>query len=93
VRLRRVDRVRVKGKSKPVEIFTLAVDDAPLELNDAAIEACRNRNRDASTQRWREWLDHVPEDCVAHVYLKRIEGFRREPPVEDWDGSIALEKM
>jgi adenylate cyclase len=93
VRLRRVDRVRVKGKSKPVEIFTLAVDDAPLELNDAAIEAYRNRNWDASTQRWREWLDHVPEDCVAHVYLKRIEGFRREPPVEDWDGSIALEKM
>lgn len=93
VPLRRVDRVCVKGKSKPVEIFTLAPDKAPLDLNEAAIAAYRKRDWEGSAQYWLEWLELVPRDGVAQVYLKRIEGLRREPPAADWDGSIALEKM
>ena len=93
VHLRRVDKVRVQGKLQAVEIFTLAPAGARLELNEAAIEAYRNRDWDASERRWREWLDCVPGDGIARVYLERIERFRHEPPGRDWDGSITLDKM
>jgi len=35
-------------------------------------------------------LSIVPEDKVAQIYLERCWKFKKNPPAEDWDGSITL---
>ncbi len=91
--LRRIDKVRVKGKSQPVEIFSLHTDPATAALNEDAIDAYRRREWDRALERWQALLVVSPEDPVAQVYLSRIAAFRQAPPEDDWDGSIALDKM
>jgi len=91
--LRRIDRVRVKGKAQPVELFTLDADPAIVPLNEQAIDAYRRQEWDSAAASWRAVLAVVPDDPVALVYLERIETYRLSPPGDGWDGSIALEKM
>jgi len=91
--LRRVDKVLVKGKSKPVEIFTLHHNARLNQLNEAALAAYRRQAWDESETLWREALELAPRDRIAAVYLKRIEEFRLVPPAEGWDGAVSLEKM
>jgi adenylate cyclase len=91
--LRLVDRVIVKGKSEPVEIYTPGHD---LEVNDLAaraIAAYRGRRWDESEALWRELTARVPADGIAAIYLARIAAFRAAPPDPEWDGAVELEKL
>lgn len=91
--MRPVDKVRVKGKQQPVEIFTISEN---LELNlltKRAIDEYRSRNWDASVELWTEITRQYPADSIASVYLKRIQEFREQEFSDDWDGSVALDKM
>ncbi|MBI5275659.1 MAG: adenylate/guanylate cyclase domain-containing protein [Burkholderiales bacterium] len=90
VRLRLVDRVRVKGKSIPVEISTPCDDDALAKATFAAWNAYANRQWDEAAEAWVNIALTWPDDRLAPIYLERIEQFRREPPPDDWDGSTAL---
>jgi adenylate cyclase len=90
---RLVDRVRVKGKTEVVEIFTLDGDVSLTTKSDQAIEAYRRQDWDQSLALWRSVLDQSPDDAVAGVYLKRIPDLRHNNCGADWDGSVALEKM
>lgn len=91
--LRRIDRVRVKGKSEPVDIFSLEVNPAVAALNEQAIDAYRQQAWDRAARCWEEVLALAPDDPVAHLYLDRLATFRKTPPAGDWDGSVALDKM
>jgi adenylate cyclase len=93
VPLRRIDKVRVKGKSEPVEIFSLEVAPAIGALNEEAIEAYRQRDWDRAARCWKALLAIAPEDPVAPVYLDRMATFRKTPPDSGWDGSVALDKL
>ncbi|WP_420474419.1 CHASE2 domain-containing protein [Noviherbaspirillum sp. ST9] len=86
--LRHMDRVRLKGKSEAVEVYTL--EEAP-EGNDAAIAAWRTRAWDESERLWRKVLEANPSDSLASLYLERIEGGRGQAPEEDWDGAFTLD--
>ena len=90
---RLVDRVRVKGKSEPVAVFTLDADPAIVAISDQAIEAYRQQDWDRSTTHWQSLLELSPNDPIATVYLKRIPDLRSQLRAADWDGSVALEKM
>ena len=90
---RLVDRVRVKGKKEPVEIYTLDADAHVVALSDQAIEAYRQQDWDRSLTLWQQLVDVSPNDPVARVYLKRIPDLRSQVTDATWDGSIALEKM
>ena len=90
---RLVDRVRVKGKSEPVAVFTLDADPAIVAISDQAIEAYRQQDWDRSTTHWQSLLELSPNDPIAKVYLKRIPDLRSQLRAADWDGSVALEKM
>ncbi len=93
VPMRVVDRVIVKGKTQPVEIFTPCADAAVVEANAAAVRAYRARQWDESERRWREVLARVPEDAIALLYLDRIRSCRTVAPGVDWQDAVELEKL
>lgn len=89
--LRRIDRVRVKGRSEPLDIFSLQVSPGIAEANDEAIDAYRRQDWARAVTCWDAVLALSPDDAVARAYLERIAAFRDTPPGCDWDGSIALD--
>lgn len=91
--LRPVDKVRVKGKQQPVEIFTISENVELNLLTRRAIDEYRSRNWDASVALWAEITRQNPGDTIAGVYLERIQEFREQEFSADWDGSVALDKM
>ncbi len=93
VTLRRVDKVRVQGKTQPIEVYTPCDSEVLLPMNNKAIDLYRQRRWSDSDRLWQEISVRFPEDAIAAVYRDRIAVFRREPPVAGWDGSTALEKM
>jgi adenylate cyclase len=91
--LRLVDKVRVKGKTQPIEVYSFAMDPTLGGLDEQAIAAYRRQQWDQAESVWHEVLQRVPGDGIAQVYLKRITALRNAPPGADWDGSVALDKM
>ncbi len=93
VQVRLVDRVIVKGKSEPVDIFTPCSDALVVELSARAIAAYRARRWEESELLWREILRHAPDDTIAALYLERIQRLRVTAPEENWEGAVELEKL
>ncbi|HXN15968.1 MAG TPA: adenylate/guanylate cyclase domain-containing protein [Usitatibacter sp.] len=91
--MRLVDRVIVKGKTEPVEIFTPCRDSWLIELSDRAIAAYRARHWEESELLWREILKRDPDDGIAAVYQERIARSRIHAPDANWKGEIELEKL
>jgi adenylate cyclase len=88
--LRHVDRVRVKGKRDPIEIFTPAGDGEP-QGGEEAIRAYRAADWDRAEALWRAMRERDPADGVAAAYLSRIEQYRREGVPAGWDGTFSLD--
>lgn len=94
---RELDRVKVKGKDKPVAIYE------PLGLHEAVDESVRVELRQfhlgLEHYRARRWDDAEqafftlsqahPQTKLYQIYLDRIIEFRQQPPPPDWDGSHA----
>ena len=93
VPMRLVDRVIVKGKSEPVDIFTPCADPAAIEASERAIAAYRQRRWDDSERAWRQVLEAHPADTIAQLYLERIQRCRLVAPAQEWDGAVELEKL
>jgi adenylate cyclase len=91
--LRRVDRVRVKGKEQAVDVFTPCTDPVLIEASEAAWNAYLMRD-------WASCLAHLERirgieaaDPVAAAFAQRIAEFATTAPPDDWDGSVALDKL
>ncbi|MBL0225040.1 MAG: adenylate/guanylate cyclase domain-containing protein [Geobacteraceae bacterium] len=91
---RELDRVRVKGRNKPVTIYE------PLGLQGDLDPTARDEQELFShmfthyhAREWDESLEHLhellklkPESKLFQLYVERIEHYRKEPPPLDWDG-------
>jgi adenylate cyclase len=91
--MRRVDRIRVSGKTQAVDVFTPSDDAGLIEKTDAAFEAYLERDWETAARLYGEMLDANPDDGVAMRLLERIESWRRDAGEASEDGSFALDKL
>jgi adenylate cyclase len=91
--VRRVDRVRVAGKSEAVDIFTPVADAALIEPTALAFEAYVRREWEHAAKLYREMRASDPADGVAARVLARIEECQRDPELATADGSVSLDKL
>jgi len=89
--LRHVDRVRVKGKRDPIEIFTPEGDAALAHATEAAIDQYRRRDWDGAEAAWQAIAAARPGDGLVVEYLGRIALARRHGKDPDWDGTFDLD--
>jgi adenylate cyclase len=99
---REVDKVRVKGKDIPVQIYEpLGFEGnvseeqlAALALFENALNAYRMQDWDAAQTQFEYLLQHYPAtgEVLYPLYLERIAHLRDNPPGDHWDGSFTFTK-
>jgi adenylate cyclase len=101
IHLRSVARVQVKGKTKPVDIFTFvgARDedvDAEfvkwLDTYEEGLEKFRTRDFTQAKILFSRFLEFYPDDQLAKMYLQRTLGYEQAPPDEAWEAVEVFEK-
>lgn len=94
---RDLDKIRVKGKTQPVNIYELlgfaSEKDEYADLIsrfDAAMCAYRTQNWNEATEAFGRLLESHPDDGPTHVFLERSLDFKDRLPEEDWDGVYVM---
>jgi adenylate cyclase len=90
---REVDRVRVKGKLKPVKIYELICEGKPDEILQSRLNTYnqglslyQNKNFKEALQKFEESKVSYQNDPVVELYIKRCQEYLQVPPPEGWDG-------
>ena len=95
---RTVDLLTVKGKTRPVEVFSLLGDrsqppPAWLATYHEAIKLYRDRQFSAAAARFETARKEMgSEDFLCTMYRLRCSTYLQKPPPPNWDGSFALEE-
>jgi len=93
--LREVDRITVKGKTKPVAIFEVLdvfnktafpEKEAVLEAYGQGLTCYRSQSFQEAIVHFDKALEFHPGDRVSAMYKERCNAFIEDPPPEDWDG-------
>src|SRR5437764_3714770 len=101
VYLRSVARVQVKGKTKPVDVFTFVAargeETDPeflkwLETYEEALEKFRARDFIDAKILFSRFLEFYPDDLLAKMYLQRALEYEHAPPDEAWDAIEVFKK-
>ena len=101
VYLRSVARVQVKGKTKPVDVFTFIgsrnEDVDPellkwLESYEEGLEKFRARDFTQAKILFSRFLEFYPDDLLAKMYLSRSLEYERTPPDEAWEAVEVFQK-
>ncbi len=95
---RELDRVRVKGKKKPITIYEplgpveklTAEFAAELERYRQALLLYRQRDWSAAEQVFEVLAETRPLQWLYRLYLTRCQEYRLQPPPENWDGVYSL---
>jgi adenylate cyclase len=99
--LRAVARVQVKGKTEPVEVFTLIgtrsakIDPELLkwmESYDEGIIKFRERDFTQAKILFSRFLEFYPDDFLAKMYLERALEYEQQPPDEAWNAVEVFKK-
>jgi len=98
-RMRAVDTVIVKGKTKPVAIYEVldgySAEEFP-EVMDvvgyftAGIEHYRNMDWNKAISSFKKALRANPKDQLTHSYIERCVYFIENPPGDTWNGVWVL---
>jgi adenylate cyclase len=101
VYLRSVARVQVKGKTKPVDVFTFVAargeETDPeflkwLETYEEALEKFRARDFNDAKILFSRFLEFYPDDLLAKMYLQRALEYEQAPPDEAWEAVEVFKK-
>jgi adenylate cyclase len=99
--LRSVALAQVKGKTEPVEIFTLigAKTEAGneefigrLDIYEAGFRKFRGRDFAQAKILFSRFLESYPEDALARMYLDRAREYEKEPPDAAWNAVEIFKK-
>jgi adenylate cyclase len=97
--VRELDLTRVKGKMQPVKIYELIENrqqtldgetQAFLGLYEAGRKAYLGRQFEQALALFGEAQQLRPEDLAVKIHLERAEGYRLNPPTQDWDGVFVM---
>jgi adenylate cyclase len=101
VYLRSVARVQVKGKTKPVDVFTFVAargeEGDPeflkwLETYEEALDKFRARDFNDAKILFSRFLEFYPDDLLAKMYLQRALEYEQAPPDEAWEAVEVFKK-
>ena len=101
VYLRSVARVQVKGKTKPVDVFTFVAARSEetdpellkwLETYEEALEKFRARDFTDAKILFSRFLEFYPDDLLAKVYLQRALEYEQAPPGAAWEAVEVFKK-
>ncbi|MGY3618656.1 adenylate/guanylate cyclase domain-containing protein [Bradyrhizobium sp. USDA 10063] len=95
IEFREVDRLVVVGQTRPVTVFEIIgrkgelspAQLALLKRYSEGLAAYRARHWDDALQAFKEAIEAVPADGPSMAFVKRIDGFKANPPPDAWDGS------
>ncbi len=99
--LRSVALVQVKGKTRPVELFTLIGaknerTDAEflhrLETYEAGFRKFRERDFTQAKILFSQFLEFYPDDSLARMYLERTLEYEEAPPDAAWNAVEVFKK-
>lgn len=99
--MRKLDYLRVKGKTQPVPIYeVIGYASNPLPSSTVDLLASFAKGLDAYRQRnWRAARGHFeqslaldPSDRPSAIFLARTERYCANPPADDWDGVWTLDE-
>ncbi|HEV2804826.1 MAG TPA: adenylate/guanylate cyclase domain-containing protein [Chthoniobacterales bacterium] len=99
--LRSVALVQVKGKTQPVEIFTMigATKDRAdsegrerLQTYEAAFRKFRERDFTQAKIFFSQFLEFYPDDALAKMYLERALEYEEQPPDAAWNAVEVFKK-
>lgn len=98
--LRTVDFVQVKGKTKPVDVFTVMGDGAGQTVSmpvwlaryEEGVRLYRQRKFYDAAAEFEECLRRQPDDYLSSMYLKRCGALIANAPDESWDGVFVMTK-
>ena len=96
--VRRLDRIRVVGKTQPIRIFELVDEKGSLDprkadiigLFEKALTKFESRLWDEADAAFRKVLAVDPDDGPSKTYIDRIAKYKQTPPPENWDGVFVL---
>ncbi|MCP5511615.1 MAG: response regulator [Leptospiraceae bacterium] len=96
-----LDKVRVKGRKTPIEIYEIFNEDE-LEIRDKkikfaplfsqSIEFYKNRDFNNSRKSFHEYLKAFPGDLTTLLYLERLKELIEKGVDTDWDGVYEFTK-
>jgi adenylate cyclase len=94
---RELDKIRVKGKTQPVNIYELmdvaenrAAYESLLNAFDHAMQEYRKQNWGEAANRFAEVLSTFPDDGPTQVFLERAFEFSENAPEGEWDGVYVM---
>jgi adenylate cyclase len=98
--LRTVDYVQVKGKTKPVDVFTVMGAGAAQTVSmpvwlaryEDGVRLYRRRKFSEAAKVFEESLRQMPGDYLSSMYLERCKEFLKNPPDDSWNGVFVMTK-
>lgn len=99
--LRTVDYVQVKGKTKPVTVYTviggrndniMQTTGAWLPDYEEGLRLYRQRDFAAALQRFDACLLTIPDDDLCAIYQQRCKTLIADPPDASWNGVYVMTK-
>jgi adenylate cyclase len=87
---RELDRVRVKGKQKPITLYEPLAEGSEkrgyIGLLNQSLHHYRQQQWAEAEAVFTQLAKIQPEDKLYGMYLTRIKHYQIEPPPQDWDG-------
>jgi class 3 adenylate cyclase len=89
--LRELDMVRVKGKTGGGRIFQVVTGQTEklaeiFKIYEHALALYRSRQWNAAEEKFKKVLTALPDDKPSLIFMDRINEFKKDPPLNDWDG-------
>lgn len=85
--LRRVARVRVKGREEPVDLWAIPHCDDSREKYGHVLSLFEAGDFEAALKHMEQYMEEYPDDAIGKHLLKHINNYLENKP-EDWEGII-----